>query len=103
MLVVRIKLLDRAGVGFVFGEEIVQLLFELDEAIRDRCFHFEPDDAAVHERRTGRPPVDDAVTGELQAGIDADDAHAASKGKQAARKIYGMRVTARSGTSGADG
>ena len=43
----RIKLLDRADVWFVFPKNIIQFNLKFDKTVGDRRFWFESDDAAV--------------------------------------------------------
>jgi len=73
--VVGIKLLDGADFGGVLGEEGLELGFEFDEAIGDGGLDVETNHAAVDEAGAEGLVVDDAVAGELQAWVDADDEH----------------------------
>lgn len=76
--VMGVDLLDGADLRAMFADDFLEFAFELDEALGDGLFAPEADDAAIDEPWAEEMPVDDAVAGEEQAGIDAKDTHGGS-------------------------
>jgi voltage-gated potassium channel Kch len=75
MSIVRIELFDSADVGFVFGDELFQLVLQLGEALGERFSRGQADHAAGDEGRAQQFPIDHAIAGEAQAGINAENSH----------------------------
>jgi len=78
--VVGVELFYGADGRLVFKEEGFELAIEFVEARGESGFGVKADDAGIYESwgRKGMlsaQPIDDAVTGELEARIDAEDAH----------------------------
>ena len=73
--VMRIKLLDRARGRVVLDDDAVQLVLQLHQPLGDRLLRVQPDHPGVDELRLHGMKLDHPVTGELQAGIDAEDSH----------------------------
>jgi hypothetical protein len=73
--VVGIQLLDGTDVRLVLGKELFQFAVQFEQAIGKGGFGIEADHAAVDESGADRMPVDHAVTGEPQAGIDSKNSH----------------------------
>src|SRR5207253_7492173 len=69
--------LDRQHARRVAAQQLAHAFIYVAQARGQRIFRLCPDDAAFHERhRVGIGPVDDAVSGDLSPGIDAQDDHA---------------------------
>jgi len=74
MGIMRIKLLHRANIRLEFFEQFHQSRIQFHQSIRNRRLGIEPNHAAVDEPRR-RFKIDYSVTRDLQAGIDAENAH----------------------------
>jgi hypothetical protein len=72
---VRVQLFHRTGVRLMLGYDQFEFSLQLDKPIRDCRLRLQPNHAAVDERRFEAMAIDDAITGEAKARINAENTH----------------------------
>lgn len=77
--VVGVELLDRDDLRLVLGDDRIELALKLNKPLGDRRLDLQANHPGVDESRAQREVIDDAIAGELKAGVDTEDAGGCSR------------------------